>query len=71
MKDAKISMSEARQIALKTYPGKIMKQELEREAGGLRYSFDIRQGRKWREIGVDARTGQILENKAEHAYPRD
>jgi uncharacterized membrane protein YkoI len=71
VKDAKISMSEARQIALKTYPGKIMKQELEREAGGLRYSFDIRQGRKWREIGVDARTGQILENKAEHANPRD
>ena len=64
-------MSEARQIALKTYPGKIMKQELEREAGGLRYSFDIRQGRKWREIGVDAQTGQILENKAEHANPRD
>ncbi len=38
-KDAKISIEEARAIALKAHPGKITDEELEREAGGsgLRY----------------------------------
>ena len=46
---------------------------MERERGGsdLRYSFDIRKGKQWREIGVDAKTGKILENKAESANPSD
>jgi uncharacterized membrane protein YkoI len=70
---AKISMSQARAIALKAYPGKIMKEELEHERGGsgLRYSFDMRQGKKWREVGVDAMTGRILENTREGANPKD
>jgi uncharacterized membrane protein YkoI len=71
--EAKLSIEEARSIALKLVPGKIMKEELERERGGsgLRYSFDIRQGRKWREVGVDAKTGRVLENSAESANPKD
>ena len=66
-------MSEARAIALKAYPGKIMQEELEREGGGsgLRYSFDLKQGKQWREVGVDAMTGQLLENAAEGANPKD
>ena len=71
---ARISMEQARRIALNAYPGsEIKKQELEREGGGsgLRYSFDMKQGPKWREVGVDAVTGKILENKAEKANPRD
>jgi uncharacterized membrane protein YkoI len=70
---AKISMSQARAIALNAYPGKIMKEELEHERGGsgLRYSFDMRQGRKWREVGVDAVTGRVLENTREGANPKD
>jgi uncharacterized membrane protein YkoI len=70
---AKISMSEARTIALKAYPGKIMKEELEHERGGsgLRYSFDMRQGKQWREVGVDAMTGRVLENVHEGANPKD
>jgi uncharacterized membrane protein YkoI len=70
---AKISMSQARAIALKAYPGKIMKEELEHEHGGsgLRYSFDMRQGKKWREVGVDAMTGRVLENTREGANPKD
>ncbi len=69
----KISMSEARAIALKAFPGKIVKSELEREHGGsgLRYSFDMRKGGKWREVGVDAMTGRILENSPESANPTD
>ena len=68
---ATLSMKEAREIALKTYNGKIMKEELEHEAGGLRYSFDIAQDGKWREVGVDAKTGRIVENKGEKANPKD
>ncbi|MHB8885978.1 MAG: PepSY domain-containing protein [Methylovirgula sp.] len=66
-------MSEARTIALKAFPGKIIKSELEHEHGGsgLRYSFDMRQGTKWREVGVDAMTGQVLENSPEGANPKD
>jgi uncharacterized membrane protein YkoI len=70
---ATISMSRARAIALKAYPGRIMKEELEHEGGGsgLRYSFDMRQGKKWREVGVDAMTGRVLENIREGANPKD
>ena len=71
--EAKITMTEARAIALKAYPGKIMAEELEREGGGsgLRYSFDLKQGKNWREVGVDAMTGRLLENAAEGANPKD
>lgn len=71
---AKVSMAQARQIAVKAFPdGKIMKEELEHEGGGsgLRYSFDMKHGKAWREVGVDAMTGKILEDKAEGANPTD
>ena len=61
---AKVKLAEAKTIALKAYPGKIVKTELEKEKGGsgLRYSFDIRHGKTTHEVGVDAQTGQVLEN---------
>lgn len=65
---AKISIATARTIALKTVPGgKIADEELEREAGGsgLRYSFDVKIEGKMHEVGVDARTGKVLENSVE------
>ncbi len=70
---AKISLRQARTIALKAYRGKIMKEELEHERGGsgLRYSFDMRRGKQWREVGVDAMTGRVLENSHEGANPKD
>lgn len=70
-KDAKISLKEARTIALKAFPGKIVDQELEREKGGsgLRYSFDIKKGKTTQEVGVDAKTGKVLENDPESAHP--
>lgn len=69
----KVTMGEARAIALKAHPGTIVKAELEHEGGGsgLRYSFDMRQGKSWREVGVDAMTGHVLENKPEGANPKD
>ena len=65
--EAKISMEQARTIALKAHPGKITDEELEQEKGGsgLRYSFDIRHGQITQEVGVDAKTGQVLENAPE------
>jgi uncharacterized membrane protein YkoI len=69
--DAKISLKEARAIVAKARPGKITDQELEKEGGGsgLRYSFDVKSNGKTYEVGVDAKTGKVLENKAEGPNP--
>jgi uncharacterized membrane protein YkoI len=68
---AKITIGQARAIALKAHPGQITDQELEKEGGGsgLRYSFDIKNGGRTYEVGVDARSGNLLENKAEGPHP--
>ncbi len=68
---AKLSIQEARAIALKAHPGKITDEELEKEPGGsgLRYSFDIRRGKVTQEVGVDAKTGKVLENAPEGKNP--
>jgi uncharacterized membrane protein YkoI len=68
---AKVSIAEARAIALKAYPGKITDEELEKEKGGsgLRYSFDIKRGAVTQEVGVDAQSGKVLENKKEGWHP--
>jgi uncharacterized membrane protein YkoI len=70
-KGAKISIAQARAIALKAHPGKITDEELEREKGGsgLRYSFDVKRGKVTQEVGVDAKTGRVLENKKEGPNP--
>jgi uncharacterized membrane protein YkoI len=67
--EAKITISEARAIALKVFAGTIAAEELEKEKGGsgLRYSFDIKNGAVVHEVGVDAKTGKILENSVERA----
>lgn len=68
---AKVSITEARSIALKAHPGKITDEELEKEKGGtgLRYSFDVKRGTVTQEVGVDAHTGRVLENKKEGPHP--
>ncbi len=68
---AKISMAAAEAIALKARPGKITDKELEKEGGGsgLRYSFDVKASGVTYEIGVDARTGKVLENAKEGPHP--
>lgn len=64
---AKITLAQARSTALAARPGQITDQELEKERGGtgLRYSFDIKANGKTFEVGVDARTGKVLENDRE------
>ena len=70
-KAPEISIAQARAIALKAAPGKVTKQEREKENGSMRYSFDIQQGDKIHEIGVDVVTGKIVEDKFESAANRD
>jgi uncharacterized membrane protein YkoI len=64
---ARISLADAKAIALKARPGLITDQELEREKGGsgLRYSFDLKSAGLTYEVGVDAKTGKVLENGRE------
>ena len=67
-KEAKVTLDQARAIALKTLPGgAITDQELEKEKGGsgLRYSFDLKTPQGERELGVDAMSGKVLEDSAE------
>lgn len=68
---AVVKLDTARATALSARPGKITDQELEAEAGGsgLRYSFDIVSKSKTYEVGVDAKSGAVLENKAEGKHP--
>jgi uncharacterized membrane protein YkoI len=68
---AKVTLEQARAIALKARAGQITDQELEKEKGGsgLRYSFDIKNGKVTYAVGVDAKTGKVLENAAEGPNP--
>jgi hypothetical protein len=68
---AKVSMAQAIVIAQKARPGIVTDKELEREGGGsgLRYSFDVKSGARTFEVGVDAVSGKVLENKAEGRNP--
>lgn len=64
---AHLSLSRAKAAALGIRPGDVVNQELKKEAGGsgLRYSFDIRSAGKVYEVGIDARSGRLLENTVE------
>ena len=67
-KEAKISIKEARSIALKAFPGTVVEEELEHKKGGsgLRFSFDIRSASHvTHELGIDSQTGAVLENSKE------
>ena len=70
-KGAKVSIEQARTIALQARAGAITAEELENEKGGsgLRYSFVIKHGGVLYEVGVDAQTGKVLENKKEGRHP--
>ena len=67
----KVSMAQARSMALKLAPGKIISSEYEKEGGAWRYSFDIQQTGHVQEIGIDGQTGKVVENKSEGKVDRD
>ena len=67
---AKLTRSDAEKIALQTVPSATVKAaELEEEDGILRWSFDLNTpgSKKITEVGVDAVTGKVVENKVENA----
>jgi uncharacterized membrane protein YkoI len=70
---AHVSLVQARAIAVRTVHGTIVSQELETESGGsgLRYTFVVKTAKGLREIGVDAKTGAVLENVVEGAHDKD
>ena len=68
---ARLSMMEARAIALRVAPGRVLSGEYEKEGGSWRYSFDIQQKGHVQEIGVDPGTGRIVENKSEGKVDHD
>jgi len=64
----KITMQQARAIALKKAPGTIKSAELENEHGKLIYSFDIATSPKAiTEVNVDALNGKIVAVQHENA----
>jgi uncharacterized membrane protein YkoI len=67
----RIAMAQARAMALKLAPGNIISSEYENEGGIWRYSFDIQQKGNVQEIGIDGRTGKIVENKSEGRKDKD
>jgi uncharacterized membrane protein YkoI len=67
----KISMEQAEAIALKVAHGSVVSKEYEKEDGAWRYSFDIREGERIHEIGVDPETGAIVEDSWEDLGDKD
>ncbi|MBV9494176.1 MAG: PepSY domain-containing protein [Acidobacteria bacterium] len=72
----KLTMDEARKIALAKAPGTVKSEELEEEHGKLIYSFDIATSKTAiTEVNVDAMNGKILaveqETPAKEAKERD
>lgn len=65
------SKARAQAMALKLAPGKIISSEYENEGGGWRWSFDIQQKGHVQEIGIDGRTGKVVENKSEGKIDHD
>ncbi len=61
-KKAKITLEEARAIALKRVNGTVIDEELEKEKGRLQYAFDIKDsdGKIW-DVEIDAITGEVLQ----------
>ena len=71
-KEAKMSMADARAMALATVPGSTVQAgEIEREGGKLIYSFDMKVAGKSGidEVNIDAMTGKLVSNK--HETPKD
>jgi len=67
-RQAKITMDEARGIALKRVAGTIEDGELEKEKGKLVYSFDVRTSDGTiMEVWVDAKSGEVINVEKEDA----
>ena len=65
----RVSMEQARKVALQAYAGKIHGEELEFEGGKWIYSFDLRspKDKLEHEVNVDAITGKLIAVQTESA----
>jgi uncharacterized membrane protein YkoI len=62
----KVTMAQAREMALQAVPGATIKsEELEKEKGQWVYSFDMQSGKEIREVWIDPETGKVLANEVE------
>ena len=71
-KEAKMTMTDARAMALRTVPNATIKDgEIEREGGKLIYSFDMKVAGKSGidEVNIDAMTGKLVSHQ--HETPKD
>jgi hypothetical protein len=69
MKQTKLTLEEAKQIALKEAPGKVFDWELEKEDGKIVYAIQIQvpdDNKYSREVLVDANSGKIVEVEKEN-----
>ncbi len=67
-KEAKMTMADARAMALREVPGaKVQAGEIEREGGKLIYSFDMKVAHKSGidEVNIDAMTGKLVSKQHE------
>lgn len=58
--DVTVSLSEAKEIALKRFPGRIDEAELDEDDGRYLYEIKIINGNEEAELEIDAFTGEIL-----------
>lgn len=63
----KLTLSEARKVALRVENGKIKSEELDKERGRQIYSFDIVRPDGLHEVNIDAMTGTLVEDRVESA----
>jgi uncharacterized membrane protein YkoI len=71
-KRVKITIEQARKIALEKVKGTIIEEELEKENGRLIYSIEIREeNKKVQDVEVDAVTGEIVKVELEDEDDED
>ena len=71
-KEAKMTMADARAMAMREVPGaRVQAGEIEREGGKLIYSFDMKVPHKSGidEVNIDAMTGKLVSKQ--HETPKD
>lgn len=64
-KDVKVTIEDAKKIALLAVPGTIVKEELKTEKGNAVYNIEIRNGKTISAVKIDTTTGKVLENEIE------
>lgn len=61
----KLTLAQARTLALQHESGKVQSGELEKEHGRWIYSFDIQTAKALHEVNIDANTGKLVEDSVE------